>query len=45
MMKYIKMIVVMEEERMEEKSKIQASLQTKENINVNEREERMKDFF
>ncbi len=30
------MIVVMEEERMEKKSKIQACLQTKKNINANE---------
>ncbi len=35
----------MEEEIMEEKSKIQASLQTKKNINVDEGEERKKEFF
>ncbi len=35
----------MEEEIMEEKSKIQASWQTKKYVNVNEREEKMKEFF
>ncbi len=35
----------MEEERMEEESKIQACLQTKKYINANEWGERMKEFF
>ncbi len=37
--------VVMEEERMEEEFEIQPSLQIKENINVDERKETIKEFF
>ncbi len=37
--------VVMEEEKMEEKFEIQPSLQIEENINANEREEKMKEIL
>ncbi len=37
--------VIMEEEKMEEEFEIRPSLQTKENINVDEMENRIKEFF
>ncbi len=37
--------IVMEEQRMEEKFEIQPSLQIEENINANEREEKMKEIL